>query len=98
LKKSITVKHLEGEEFNPSTGTMEQTFSEHNVKALVQYYSNAELKSTVISPSDRKVSFLCADIDFVPVIDDDKLIIDGSTLPIKDVKQDASESIYQIRV
>ena len=98
LRQEITYKRLEGEAFDPSQGTTVQTYTEYPIKALVQYYSNAELKSTTISPSDRKVSILCADIDFVPVIENDKLIIDGKELSIKDIKQDASQSIYQIQV
>ncbi len=92
-------KHKTGEEFNPSTGMMETTYSEESVKVVIQDYSLTEIGNSggAITTGDKKVLLPTNQTDYVPIAGEDKLIINGDTHTINSVQKKLS-SMYVLKI
>jgi hypothetical protein len=97
IATDAVLKHRTGSEFNDSTGMIEETFTEHSVKILIEEYDQFEIFHALITPGDMKVLLPADQIDFTPKPADDTLIINGKEYGIETVTNQ-HDTLYILKI
>ncbi len=97
LKKNAKVKHLTGQEWDDGSGKYVNTYEQIPVEVYLSSFDKSVIDGVTIHIDDVKVLLPAHQIDFVPKIEDDSLIIDGKTYGIEMV-QNKFDELYVLKI
>jgi hypothetical protein len=96
IKKSATLRHKTGEEFDNSTGKTVSVYEDYTVDVFVTNYNSNVVDNVMISLDDSKVYLPAYQIDCVPT-GEDKLVVDGKSYGLEAV-QNYYDELFIIKI